>query len=135
MLDLVTTRRLAVDWCDAWNRRDLDAIMRHYADDVRLCSPKVVARCGIADGWVEGKDWLREYFAIGVQAPGLRFELVDVLLGVNALSIVYRREDGALVADLMELDVHGRGRRVVVCYGQAGELPEPSCPGASGRLQ
>jgi hypothetical protein len=92
--------------------------MRHYADDVRLCSPKVVARCGIADGWLVGKDRLREYFAIGVQAPGLRFDLVDVLLGVDAMSIVYRREDGALVVDLLEVDEQHRGRRVVVCYGQ-----------------
>lgn len=66
MLDLATARRFAADWCDAWNRRDLDAIMSHYADDVRLCSPKVVARYGIPDGWLEGKDRLREYFAIGL---------------------------------------------------------------------
>ena len=117
MIGLDDARRLASDWCDAWNRRDLDGIMRHYADDVRLCSPKVVERCGIADGWIEGKDRLREYFAIGLQAPGLRFELVDVLLGVNAVTIVYRRETGALVTDLLELDAQGLGRRAVVCYG------------------
>jgi len=120
MIDLDSARRLAADWCGAWNRRDLDGIMRHYADDVRLCSPKVVERCGIADGWIAGKDRLRAYFAIGLRAPDLRFELVDVLLGVNAVSVVYRRETGALVTDVLELDEHGLGRRVVVCYGQAG---------------
>lgn len=26
----------AREWCDAWNRRDLDAVMTHYADDVEL---------------------------------------------------------------------------------------------------
>jgi ketosteroid isomerase-like protein len=26
-------RKAAAHWCDAWNRRDLDAIMEHYADD------------------------------------------------------------------------------------------------------
>ena len=67
MVDLDAARRLASEWCDAWNRRDLDGIMRHYADDVRLCSPKVVARYGIPDGWIAGKGRLREYFAIGLQ--------------------------------------------------------------------
>ena len=120
MIDLATARRLASEWCDAWNRGDLDGIMAHYTDDVRLCSPMVERSHGIADGWIAGKERLREYFAIGLQSPGLHFELVDVLLGVNAMAVVYRRETGALVTDLLELDEHGHGRRVVVCYGQAG---------------
>jgi ketosteroid isomerase-like protein len=40
----------AKDWCDAWNCRDLDGIMLHYADDVEFSSPTVVKRWGIADG-------------------------------------------------------------------------------------
>lgn len=28
----------AQNWVDAWNRRDLDAVMAHYADDVSVCS-------------------------------------------------------------------------------------------------
>jgi hypothetical protein len=38
------------------------------------------------------------------------------LLGVNAMCVVYRRETGALVTDLVELDVNGKGRRVIACY-------------------
>ena len=107
----------AKDWCDAWNRRDLDGIMRHYADDVELSSPIIVKRWGIADGWLRGKAKVRENFAIGIKTPNLRFELIDVLLGVNAMCVVYRRETGALVTDLVELDATGKGRRVVACYG------------------
>jgi hypothetical protein len=68
---------------------------------------------------LHGKDRVRQYVAIGLEAPGLRFDLVDVLLGVNAVTIVYRRENGALVTDLLELNEQGLGRRVVVCYGTA----------------
>lgn len=82
-----------------------------------LCSPRVVERTGAADGWLRGKDALRRYFAVGVAAPGLRFDLVDVALGVGALTVVYRRETGALVTDVCELDADGRIARVVVCYG------------------
>lgn len=45
---------------------------------------------------------------------------MDVLLGVNAVAVVYRRETGVLAVDLMEVDAEERGRRVVVCYSQAG---------------
>lgn len=109
--------KAAKDWCDAWNRRDIDGIMRHYADDVEFSSPTVMKRWGIADGWLRGKDKVRENFAIGVKAPNLHFELLDVLIGVNAMSVVYRRETGALVTDLVEVDAEGKGRRVIACYG------------------
>lgn len=104
--------------CDAWNRRDLDAIMMRYAEDVALSSPAVVARLGRADGWLHGKAEVREYFEIGLKAPGLHFELVDVLLGVNAINMIFRRETGVTVSDLFELDDRDRVRRLLACYGR-----------------
>ena len=106
-------------WCDAWNRRDLNAIMELYADDVEFNSPTIVHRWGNENGWIRGKDRLRANFEIGVKAPKLRFELIDVLLGVSAMCIIYRRETGTLVSDLIELDQEGRGRRVFSCYSRA----------------
>ena len=108
---------LAIDWCQAWCLGDLDRIMAHYAGDVALCSPKVVERLGHADGWVRGKAALRAYFAEGLKAPGLRFEFVDLLVGAGHAAILYRRENGALVTDTVELDARGRARRVIACYG------------------
>lgn len=116
-MDPATLRARAVAWVDAWNRRDLDAILAHYADDVAVCSPRVVERTGAADGWLRGKPALRAYFAKGLENPALRFELVDVAIGVGAMTVVYRREDGALVTDCAELDADGRIRRMVACYG------------------
>jgi hypothetical protein len=110
-------RQAARDWCDAWNRRDLDGIMHHYADDVEFSSPTVIKWWEIADGWLRGKAKLRENFAIGTKAPNLHFELMDVLLGVNSMCVVYRRETGVLVTDLVEFDENGKGRRVIACYG------------------
>lgn len=105
-------------WIDAWNRRDLDAILTHYAEDVEVCSPKVVERLGTPSGLLRGKNRLREYFAIGLQKPDLHFELMDVLVGVNAMTVVYRRENGAMVADCSELDEQGRIKRMIACYGE-----------------
>ena len=116
-MQIENARKAAAHWCEAWNRRDLDAIMDHYAEDIEFSSPTVIKRWGISDGWLRGKSKVRENFAIGLKTPGIRFDLVDVLLGVNSLCVVYKRESGALVADLVELDTNEKGRRVIACYG------------------
>jgi hypothetical protein len=110
----------AIAECDAWSRRDLEAIMMHYAEDVALSSPVVVTRMGRADGWLYGKAKVREYFEIGLQAPGLHFELVDVFFDVNAICMIFRRETGAMVSDLFELDNRDRVIRLVACNRQPG---------------
>ena len=122
-LDAAVVRARCLAWVDAWNRRDLEAILAHYADDVALCSPRVVERMGAADGWLRGKEALRTYFARGLEAPGLRFELIDVTVGVGAMTVVYRRETGALVTDTSELDGEGRIVRMVACYGAPSAKP------------
>jgi ketosteroid isomerase-like protein len=116
-LTVETARALAEEWCDAWNRKDLDAVMAHYAENVAFSSPTVVKRWGIADGWLRGSTRLRENFAIGIAVEGLRFDLVDVVIGVASMCVMYRRETGQLVNDTIELDQHGKAIRVVACYG------------------
>ena len=105
-------------WCQAWNTGDLDVIMEHYAPMVSLSSPTVVERWGLEDGWLHGWDALRNHFAHGLDQPKLSFTLEDVRQGHGVLTIVYRRETGALVSECMELDDKDRARRVVVSYGQ-----------------
>lgn len=105
-------------WCEAWNRRDLDAVMAHYAVDVVFTSPTVVTRWGHADGTLRGIDALRAHFAIGIAAPDLHFDLVDVLQGTGETTVLYRRETGALVADANVYDVHGHIVRAVASYGE-----------------
>lgn len=108
-------------WIEAWNNRDLEAILEHYADDVEVRSPRVTERFGTPDGRLAGKDRLREYFAIGLEKPDLRFELVEVLEGPGTMTVLYRRENGALVADCSELDSAGRITRMIACYGAPWE--------------
>ncbi|MSP23116.1 MAG: nuclear transport factor 2 family protein [Dehalococcoidia bacterium] len=102
---------------DAWSERDLEAILEHYADDIEVRSPRVAERFGIPDGILRGKDRLREYCALGLAKPDLHFELVEVLEGPGTMTVVYRRETGALVADCSELDSAGRITRMIATYG------------------
>lgn len=110
-------RQSAQEWCDAWTNGDLDRVMEHYAEDVRFSSPTVIKRLGISSGWIEGKEQLRKHFSVGIKAPNLRFDLIDVLLGVDGMCIVYRRETGVLVVDVVELDSYGKGKVVRAFYG------------------
>ena len=122
-IDPSAARRLGEDWCAAWNRRDIDAIMAYYTGDVRFCAPSVRTRWGIASGWLVGGDRLRAHFERGFETPGLQFTFVDALVGIDIMTILYRRESGALVAEVMEVDAAGRGCIVRTAYGEAQASP------------
>jgi hypothetical protein len=53
-------------WIAAWNARDLDAILSHYASDVVFLSP--YAECVIGTGRVVGIEALRSYWRRGPDA-------------------------------------------------------------------
>ena len=89
-----TAQIKAQNWVDAWNNRDLDAVMMHYAEDVSVCSPLVKLRLNNSDGWVQGKSALRDYFAVGMGNPDLQFTLKSVYVGVKSMSMFYARENG-----------------------------------------
>lgn len=115
-MTLAEARHKAEAWIAAWNARDLGAVLEHYADDVVVCSPLVAKRLGRANGTLRGKDELSAYFATGLGNPALQFTLEDVRLGVNAMTVLYTRENGIRVADTMELNAQGRATRMTACY-------------------
>ena len=109
-------------WVAAWNARDLDAVMEHYADDVRVCSPLVAQRLGHADGVLLGAKALRAYLARGMDNPALHFRLEDVRVGLNAMTVLYTRENRMRVADTLELGPDLKATRMTACY--AGGAPD-----------
>ena len=115
-MTLAEARQRAEAWVAAWNARDLDAVLEHYADDVVVCSPLVAKRLGRANGTLRGKAELRAYFATGMGNPALQFTLDDVRLGVHVMTVLYTRENGIRVADTIELDAEGRATRMTACY-------------------
>lgn len=108
---------LANHWVAAWNAHDLDLIMGHYEDAVELTSPVAAQLLGRMDGRVVGKEDLRAYFQRGLDAyPNLRFQLEDVLWGINSLVLYYTNQKGTHTAELMELSAAGKVKRVVAHY-------------------
>ncbi len=110
-------RKLANDWVAAWNAHDLDLIMTHYEDAIELTSPAAAQLLGTPDGRVVGKANLRAYFHRGLQAyPELRFQLEDVLWGINSVVLYYTNQKGTRTAEFMELSERGKVARVVANY-------------------
>lgn len=92
----------ADDWIDAWNARDVEAVLAHYADDVVFTSPTAMRVVPDSGGVVRGKDGLRGYWARALAGnPDLHFELVAVYAGVDTLVLHYRNQRGALIAEVL----------------------------------
>jgi len=88
-------RRFAAQWAAAWNAHDLDRILSHYADDFVMRSPVIVQMTGESSGSLRGKAAVGAYWGRALAAfPGLRFELLDVLCGMDSVTIYYQGHRG-----------------------------------------
>lgn len=92
----------ASEWEAAWNRRDVEAVLKHFHEDVVFTSP-VAKQIGFADdGIVNGKNELRRYWTLGLERnPGLHFQITAVYKGVNTLVIVFKNQQGADRAEVL----------------------------------
>lgn len=108
---------LAAHWIAAWNSHDLDRIMEHYDDAVILSSPAAARILNDPEGKVRGKPALRAYFAKGLAFyPELKFDLLDVLPGLDSVVLYYRNQNGGRTAEYMEIGENGKVLRVVASY-------------------
>src|SRR5579871_6254300 len=90
-------RDFAAGWIAAWNAHDLEKVLEHYSEDVELHSPYVVSIAGDSTGRITGKAALRAYWSTALsKIPDLRFELIEVLLGVGSLTIYYKGHRGTV---------------------------------------
>jgi hypothetical protein len=95
----------AKEWAAAWNRRDVDAVLAHFHDDVVFTSPVAAEIASESGGVVRGKAALREYWSAALEAvPDLHFDIVGVYAGVSVLVINYRNQNGGLVNEVLEFD-------------------------------
>lgn len=118
----------ARDWLAAWNAHDVEAVLRHFHDDVVFTSPVAARVLPETGGVLRGKDELRRYWTEGLrQIPDLRFAVEAVYAGVSALVITYRNQKDVLVNEVLIFD----GDRVREGHGTyPGDDPNPA--GARG---
>ncbi|HTV20426.1 MAG TPA: nuclear transport factor 2 family protein [Polyangiaceae bacterium] len=116
-------RRFAEAWAHAWNRRDVEAVLSHFADDVVFESPKAVAITGSAR--VEGKSALRAYWQGALHhITSLQFDVDDVVLDAEARSVIILycsciNGNAQRVAEHLQFGADGRVRAGAAYYGIA----------------
>jgi ketosteroid isomerase-like protein len=108
-------------WADAWSSRDLDAVLRHFADGVVFSSPKAVQTVGRPT--VHGKPALRAYWDAALGKIGsIRFTVVRVIWDPDTaeLAIIYDRDvDGQRdrAAEVLRFGASGQVVSGEVLYG------------------
>ncbi|GAB6900598.1 nuclear transport factor 2 family protein [Kineosporia succinea] len=101
-MTLPDPQAFAAQWLAAWNAHDLEAVLAHFAEDVVFTSPVARQLLDGSDGVILGKAALREYWTRGLQLiPDLRFEIVGVYAGVEAIVVQYRNQKGGLVCEVL----------------------------------
>jgi len=84
-------------WINAWNARDLPAILAHYADDCVLHTPVAQWLLPATQGVLVGKPAMAAYWRRALQRPGdWQFVLNHVHCGVGSLALAYEGPLGAV---------------------------------------
>lgn len=119
LVDAALAQRFATHWIDAWNRHDLDAVLAHYAEAFEFTSPLITELAGEPSGRLQGKPAVRAYWEEGLRRiPELHFELLDVLAGVDQISLYYRGHRGTVV-ESFHFDRNGQVIQAAATYALA----------------
>lgn len=117
MLTREAGERFAHDWLAAWNDRDIERILSHYSEEIIFHSPRIAKVMGTEMKSVFGKKALREYWTKALAlAPQLFFELDDILIGSDAMTILYTNHREELVAETFVFGPDGKVARSIAAY-------------------
>lgn len=90
MITTTFAEDFAKAWINSWNAHDIDAVLSHYADDFVIETPRALEVVPESNGIVVGKKAVRKYWLVSMeQRPNLQFQLLDLLIGINGISIYY----------------------------------------------
>jgi hypothetical protein len=87
-------------------------ILSHYTDDFETSSPLIIKRLNKPNGKLKGKKALRDYWLPSLsQEPPLRFELIDVFIGIGEITLYYRNVGRRVVAETLFINDSGKVTR------------------------
>lgn len=107
----------AARYYDAWNARNVDAILALYAEDIEFSSPYIAALGFSPDGVIHGKPILKLYFEKALErAPELKFVPESLCVGARGHTLIYRNHRGERAAEHHEMDAVGLIVRAEATY-------------------
>lgn len=119
MLTPDTARAFADSWYASWNAHDLDRIMSHYDQGIEHSSPFIARyHTDPKAPSIKGIDVVRGYFAAALgRNPTLAFLPEHLALGIDTVTLIYRRMTGDLAAEIFFFDDAGKIVRSISHYG------------------
>jgi ketosteroid isomerase-like protein len=107
--DATSLAALGNEWIAAWNARDLERVLRLYAEDFEMSSHHIYAMGFDASGTLRGKARIREYWATALaRLPGLHFELIDLFFSPDSVVVFYQNERAKKICEYLRLDAQGK---------------------------
>jgi hypothetical protein len=118
MLTPFFAQRFADSWYPAWNGREIDKIMAHYAPHVEHSSP-YLQRYSFTDARsILGRDSLRTFYERVLENNAfMRLEPQHVAVGCDSVALVYRGISNDLTAEVFFFDSAGKVVRSAANYG------------------
>lgn len=119
-MKLENAKNFAHEWINAWNEHDLERILSHYTEDFEISTPLASVLLPKTRGFLKGKNEIRSYWKIGLEKiPELNFELLDLLTGVESISLYYiNRATNKKAVEIMQFDNTGKINKVIVNYAE-----------------
>lgn len=113
-----THEKLARNWIETWNTRDLERILALYSEDAQMSS-QGIAKLGLDDsGQVAGKENLRRYWSLALsKLPNLHFRLLDTFAGPDSVIVRYLDDRGHTICEYLRLNRDGK-----IIQGSANHL-------------
>lgn len=116
MLTREFAEKFAREWVDAWNRHDLESVLSHYSDDFEMSSPYIASIAGERSGKLKGKAAVSAYWSQALtRMPTLRFELRQVLVGTDSVTLYYQGVRG-MAAEVFHFGPDGRVIKAAAHY-------------------
>jgi ketosteroid isomerase-like protein len=108
-MDSSALNRIAHQWFDAFNKKDLDQLLLLYDDDARHFSPKLRARYPESNGFILGKPALRAWWQDAFnRLPSLYYEVVRLTPYEDRVFMEYIRkvkgEEDLYVGEMLEIE-------------------------------
>jgi ketosteroid isomerase-like protein len=106
-LNAAESESFAQHWAAAWNGRDVEGVLAHFAEDCTFTSPVALQLLG-GDGIIRGKPALREYWTFALdKVPDLHFDVLGVHTGIDTVVIHYRNQRGGEVCEVLTFGPDG----------------------------
>lgn len=110
--------RIAQEWLDAFNAHDARRVVAHFSETVTDLSPVIDSVVPGSGGRLEGRDRVLAYYEAGIgRTPELHFTLIEVLCGIDQVTILYRNQQGTTVAETLTFGPDDDVIQVSVTYG------------------